>query len=932
MKTGNATMNHPSPNRFRPPFLAALAFSVLTSAAVADEIRVADYMNGGAVGTVQEYRILDGTGAELGQIREEVTERGSDGAYWIEGESTFAPNGQDEFRATFSTLRKIDVRGLPYPTRFESETGKNGTITFGHWGQFDPPSESFESISIGEERTHLVGIAESKDSLDSSFIERSGTRKTVWKAVGFEEITVPAGSFSALRVEVTTELSFNGDPDATEIFTETSWRVAGVGVVKRTFGTNSTGVPTSHELTAYSSPGDSDEGADPADGEPSDDPDPRYPAPNLFASEDIGYVGFTGSSEWSDDGSTIRVWGSGADIWNFEDGFRFVHTECAGDGEVIVRYLGQNGNHTWAKAGLMIRESLDAGSRHATLVANPGNDLAFIWRDETDGDSASTAARDLEMPLWFRLLRSGDQITGYYSHDRESWVEVGTISIDLPDRVHVGIAVTSHDNDELIDAEFRDLEFHGEGWPADGESNDPAPEPTGPVLVAQDIGAVNLPGSSKNDGNADIITLTGSGKGIMGRGDGFHFLHQQTAGDVYIIAKLTGIDGGGDFAKAGVMIRESLEEDSRFAMLSGSNGLSLSHQWREQTGGFSFDKSRWGTLAPVWLCLYRLEDRIYAYFSRDGTKWELFDGIAFDFPNEIYVGLAVTSSDNSDVATATFESTSIFGSSLSRYQIVEGESSVQATQAQFATASTDSVPTVFFASTGGSLDPVESDSFSLFLNRDGDSGASIPVRYALSGPGANLISQAISAQSLEMNADTETETLTFTLDEDAFIPWNMNFTLELLEDDSYDLGANASVTIRIWARPHDTWTTTHFAPSERADPAVTGDAVSLGGDGVPNLLKYALGLAPRQQIGPEKLPALRMDGQNAALEFERPLDRRDIRYIVEVSTNLKDWLSGDENVETRIIENGGTERVVARDRLPAGEEKQRFMRLRVERR
>jgi alpha-tubulin suppressor-like RCC1 family protein len=83
------------------------------------------------------------------------------------------------------------------------------------------------------------------------------------------------------------------------------------------------------------------------------------------------------------------------------------------------------------------------------------------------------------------------------------------------------------------------------------------------------------------------------------------------------------------------------------------------------------------------------------------------------------------------------------------------------------------------------------------------------------------------------------------------------------------------------------WRTRYFTVGELADDAVSGPGATPSGDGVPNLLKYALGVPPRSALAedasePEESSRLR-------LRYHRPVNRVDIRYSPERGTDLVDW-------------------------------------------
>lgn len=166
------------------------------------------------------------------------------------------------------------------------------------------------------------------------------------------------------------------------------------------------------------------------------------PAP--WSTQNIGSTGVAGSASYSS--GTFTVAGSGADIWANADAFRFVYQGLNGNGEIVARVASQTNTDNWAKAGVMIRESLTAGSRHATTVITPANGVSFQRRVTTDGTSTSTTNAGITAPVWVRIVRSGSTFTSYRSADGTSWTQVGTETIAMGTSAYIGLAVTSHNN------------------------------------------------------------------------------------------------------------------------------------------------------------------------------------------------------------------------------------------------------------------------------------------------------------------------------------------------------------------------------------------------------------------------------------------------------------------------------------------------------
>jgi len=167
---------------------------------------------------------------------------------------------------------------------------------------------------------------------------------------------------------------------------------------------------------------------------------------------DVGSVGRAGSTSLS--GGVYTVVGSGADIWNTADGFHFAYRALNGNGELVARVTAVGNTDPWAKAGVMIRETLSANSKHAMMVLTPGNGAAFQQRTAAGGASTHTTGGAAGAPLWVRIVRSGSTLTGYRSADGATWTQVGSATVSMASGVYIGLAVTAHNNAASCTATF----------------------------------------------------------------------------------------------------------------------------------------------------------------------------------------------------------------------------------------------------------------------------------------------------------------------------------------------------------------------------------------------------------------------------------------------------------------------------------------------
>ena len=174
--------------------------------------------------------------------------------------------------------------------------------------------------------------------------------------------------------------------------------------------------------------------------------------PAGWSATDIGAVGVTGSASGANGAFTIA--GAGADIWNAADAFRFAYTTLTGDGTVVARVASEQFVSNWTKAGVMMRESLDPGSRHALMLVSPGKGLAFQRRVETSGVSTNTSGGAGTAPYFVKLTRTGTTIAASISADGSSWTLVGSDTIAMSSTIYAGLAVSSHVAGTLATATF----------------------------------------------------------------------------------------------------------------------------------------------------------------------------------------------------------------------------------------------------------------------------------------------------------------------------------------------------------------------------------------------------------------------------------------------------------------------------------------------
>jgi len=216
-----------------------------------------------------------------------------------------------------------------------------------------------------------------------------------------------------------------------------------------------------------------------------------------------------------DDGSTITVSASGSDIWGTADQCRLVYKRLSGDGSISVKVNSLDMTDGWAKAGVMIRDSLAAESPHAATVVTPSYGVSFPWRAFVGDLSTQVNQTGVKAPYWVKLTRTGNTFKAEHSADGKTWSIIGTDAtqsqhdVVMSSSVYIGLCLTSHNTSAVTVAQFSDVKTTGNvsgAWQAEEIGFDhPANDPD-TFYVALEDSAGRLAVVNNPDTNATITS------------------------------------------------------------------------------------------------------------------------------------------------------------------------------------------------------------------------------------------------------------------------------------------------------------------------------------------------------------------------------------------------------------------------------------------
>jgi len=178
--------------------------------------------------------------------------------------------------------------------------------------------------------------------------------------------------------------------------------------------------------------------------------------PSPWVSEDVGSVRHSGGVTYR--AGVFRVRSSGTNVLGDADACHFVFKPVSGTSELVARVSRVQLTDPWARAGLMMRESLAAGSRNVFLSATAARGGVFQWRERLGEETNVSLDRGISVPCWLKLKREGNTFTALRSRNGAQWAVVDKLTMAAMKDMYVGLAVVSARESLLNESVFEGVE------------------------------------------------------------------------------------------------------------------------------------------------------------------------------------------------------------------------------------------------------------------------------------------------------------------------------------------------------------------------------------------------------------------------------------------------------------------------------------------
>ena len=237
-----------------------------------------------------------------------------------------------------------------------------------------------------------------------------------------------------------------------------------------------------------------------------------FAVPPFTVNNDIGSTGLAGGC------TAFAATGAGAGFLSggTADNFHLASQAISGD-TLLLADVTSMSSATTGQSGLMIRQSAAAGDLYAALYISNG---CLIFQSRTAANAAATqnfVTNSVTAPVWLKMLRTGNVITGYESTDGLNWTYAGGQTVNMSAAAYAGVALSSGSTSVLNttgissvnDADIA-ADYYNTSTSAETSST---PAITGAVIVdsaatsgVAETGAWNVSGSQANLYGGTMIT------------------------------------------------------------------------------------------------------------------------------------------------------------------------------------------------------------------------------------------------------------------------------------------------------------------------------------------------------------------------------------------------------------------------------------------
>ncbi len=173
---------------------------------------------------------------------------------------------------------------------------------------------------------------------------------------------------------------------------------------------------------------------------------------------DVGNIKPKGTATYNAATQQYNLTASGANIWGTVDAFNFLWRKIKGDFilRANVQFMPHKGADPHRKLGVMVRSSLNAGSKYVDVAAH-GNKIAALQYRLADNDSTKQIESKITDADVIQLERRGNVYTMSVAKKGEPFTDDTFTTTEIGDDVYVGIFLCAHNAKAVEKAVFSNV-------------------------------------------------------------------------------------------------------------------------------------------------------------------------------------------------------------------------------------------------------------------------------------------------------------------------------------------------------------------------------------------------------------------------------------------------------------------------------------------
>ena len=192
---------------------------------------------------------------------------------------------------------------------------------------------------------------------------------------------------------------------------------------------------------------------------------------------------------------------------------------------------------------------------------------------------------------------------------------------------------------------------------------------------------------------------------------------------------------------------------------------------------------------------------------------------------------------------------------------------------------------------------------------NGTNAAPLPVNYSVGGTATPGVDYAALPGTVTIPAGIIATNILISPLGNNLTTNQVTVTINLTASTNYVLTNLARATATIQDRPINNWLRANFTATQLTNSAISGDAADPADDGLPNLMKYALGLNPNLADANPFVAAT--SNGIFSVTFPQSTSASDVVLAFDWSTNLVNWISGASVLPVLNVTDQGTNQIIS---------------------